>query len=254
MTIDWLNDKAYSEQTLPKKITPEDIALGAGLLNYELGLTQIHFIQYLIDHGDLKKSEEKQCGRAFELHTKGDALHSTLGPLFNKIKVSGLGYQKDVVVIDQLLHTRNYYIHDFVHISVTNPEIDLQKCARDLINAINSTRKLNHRYSNLHAKFLADKKKNESTKKKPAKKPAKTYGDKQMKNFVIQAIDEVKYDDGTFNMGDLGNALKRKGIEPAMYKGNLSALCKRLGLKDVDRINYVNMWAPFYQRNLTDPR
>lgn len=230
MAIDWLNEQIYSENILPKKITPQDIALGVGLLNYELGFTQEYFIQYLVDRGFLKKSEEKQCGKAFTIHTKGDALHSTLGPLFDKINVVGLRYRKDAGAIDSLLRTRNYYTHDFVHITISSPEIDLQKCAREIINAISTTRRLNNRYRDLHTKFLADKKKAESTMKKSAKKPARTYGDKQMKTYVLQAIDEVKNEDGTFNISDLGNALKRKGIEPGMYKGNLTALCKRLDL------------------------
>ncbi len=232
MSIDWLNDQIYSENTLPKKITPQDIALGAGLLNYELGWTQMHFIQYLIDNGVLKKSEEKHFDKTFKLHTKGDALHCTLGPVFNMTKNAGLKYEKDVDVIDSLLRTRNYYTHDFVHITISSPEINLQKCVMELINAISTTRILNNRYKGLHTKFLADKKKAESTKKKSAKKPARTYGDKQMKTFVLQAIDEVINEDGTFNMGDLGNALKRKGIEPGMYMGKLTALCIRLDLID----------------------
>ena len=57
----------------------------------------------------------------------------------------------------------------------------------------------------------------------------KKYTDQQMDVFIREALLEVpKDEDNRFYWADLGNTLKKKGIEPNMYTGSLQSLYKRL--------------------------
>ena len=103
----------------------------------------------------------------------------------------------------------------------------------EVVNA----RKLNNRYRGVHQKYVKDIKKVEENKKaakkkqtvKSMKKPEKNV-DEKLIPIIKQTINEIMDDDGRFNWADLGNALKDNGIEPNMYRGSLSSLCRRLKL------------------------
>ena len=238
MTIDWQNEGLYNGKTpLPrkKKINVYDIAAGSGILNLELGYTQHHFIQYMVQRKILSKSQEKSVREKFQpnpLLTTGDALSSTFGPLFEKMKSIGPEFKKDTKNIELILTTRNTYTHEFVNKSVRNEDIDLERGVKALIDAINTARSLNNRYRNLLEN--PPKSRNKGCTNQPSKdkeKPRQTkLTDKQLKPIVEKAIAEVSDSDGMFYMAALGKELQEQGIEKNMYAGKLSELCKRLNL------------------------
>ncbi len=228
MTVNWDDPNLYTGKTkLPKKIHETDIAMGSGILNYELQKTQSIFITYMISKGYITKNEQPTYEKPFSIESKGDAMRSTFGPLFGKMKSKETEFPKDVDVMDNALRVRNGYAHHQYQKEFRG-ELDHSKAAVEIRDCINSVRKLNNRYLDAQARLEKEGSKKKAKSQRTKKTTNRKYTDEEMRPYVKKALSEVVDENGEFYWAELGNALKRMGLTKKMYHGKLSELYGRL--------------------------
>jgi len=181
MTVNWDDPNLYIGKTkLPRKIRETDIAMGLGILNYELQKTQSIFITYMISKGYITKNDKPTYEKPFSIESKGDALHSTFGPLFGKMKTKETEFPKDVDVMDNALRVRNIYTHHQYQME-SRGKLNHSKAAAEIRDCINSVRKLNNRYLDAQARLKKEGSKKKLERQSAKKTTTRKYSDEEMK-------------------------------------------------------------------------